>query len=233
MTVANPFAAWMGRLSDRLGSLIPGGARLPARHPVKVSLVMTLLAMLAGWSAAALILVDDALLSSTWGGEYLFYVLPGAFLGWMVLLPLSLWLKRGVARPLAVIVLAIIANVIQIHLLSAYPTHKLGLLPIWTGTLTGVAYSAAGLVAVYGRRWWLVFPVSCVCILTYYGFAVIESLTSSVWLIPDELIALSFLGNFFATIFAAVGVGFGSVLWDWTPPAKFEPVEEQQTSASS
>lgn len=233
MTVANPFAAWMDRLADGIASLIPGCSRLPTRHPVKVSLVMTLLALLAGWSATALVLLDDALQLSTWGGEYLFYFLPGAFLGWMVLLPLSLWRKRGIARPLLVIVLSIVANVIHVHLLSTYPTGELSLIPVWTGVLAGLAYSTAGLVAAGGQRWWLVLPVSCVCVLTHYGLVMSESLMSGAWLIPDELIALSFLGNFFATIFAAVGVGFGSVLWDWTPPAKFEPVEEQQTSASS
>src|SRR5262245_34163734 len=40
---AMPAAAWMDHLSDRIGSLLPGGYRLPPRHPVKVSLVMLLL----------------------------------------------------------------------------------------------------------------------------------------------------------------------------------------------
>ncbi len=49
---------WMDRLSDRLGSLIPGGSRWPPRHPVKVSLVMGILARIihdhsAKWPPAA------------------------------------------------------------------------------------------------------------------------------------------------------------------------------------
>ena len=47
-----PATIWMDRmdrLSDRIGSLIPGGSRLPPRHPVKVSLVMGFFGYLSGW----------------------------------------------------------------------------------------------------------------------------------------------------------------------------------------
>jgi hypothetical protein len=39
----------MDRLAGGIASVIPGCSRLPTRHPVKVSLVMTLLALVAAW----------------------------------------------------------------------------------------------------------------------------------------------------------------------------------------
>jgi hypothetical protein len=47
------------------------------------------------------------------------------------------------------------------------------------------------------------------------------------------LISYSFIANFFATIFVGVGVAFGSVLWGGTPPARFEPIEIQHSSATA
>lgn len=225
-------AVWMDRLSDRIGALVPGCSRLSTRHPVKVSLVMTLLALFAAWSSTVVIAIGELWLGPSWGDSLCWYGLPGAALGCMVLMPLCLWLKRGFMRPFLVVVLSIIANVIQIYLLSYHPPDLGGLNFLWTGLAAGAAYSAAGLIAVHGRRWWLMFPASCVGILPHGVLVFNDELMSGRWLLPDQFVFYTFIGNFFATIFTSIGVAFGSVLWDWTPPAKFEPVEAQQTSAS-
>lgn len=213
---------WMDKLSDTIGSIVPGCSRWPARHPVKVSLVMFLLGSVAGWSASLVVAIDELLMGSVWGDELLWFAVPGAFLGWMVFLPLSQWLQRGVVRALVVVVLSIVANVIQVLLLNR-PTILSWLFPIWSGALAGVAYSAAGIVAVSGRRWWMAIPVVGLCILAHEALDVIDSPPSGIWLIPDEVVAYSLIANFFSMIFAGAGVAFGVALWDTTPRPKFEP----------
>lgn len=121
----------MDRLSDRIGSLIPGGSRLPPRHPIKVSLVMGLLGLLSSWA-------DVGLKSLTKLADSHFQIssdesLPTAVgVGMIIVMPLAIWLGQKWSRVLCSVAVGSVLTAIAMHLagmhrfrmILKYPFHS-------------------------------------------------------------------------------------------------------------
>src|SRR5262249_4771110 len=96
-------SVWLDRISDRLGSLIPGGSHWQSRHPVKDSLVMALLRMITGWGTVGPMFLTAFLGSlmnchptrdHRWLCPILVPLPAFSVSGLLLIVPLSLWLER-------------------------------------------------------------------------------------------------------------------------------------------
>src|SRR4051812_2745431 len=100
MTVSTPAAAWMDRLSDRIGALVPGLRFIPPRHPLRVSLLMGLLGSLSAW--VFLILLLGMMLAKVVGMDSGNLSIGLAF-AIVVLVPWSAWMGSRIVWQILVI----------------------------------------------------------------------------------------------------------------------------------
>src|SRR5262249_10574507 len=101
-------AAWMDALSDRMGSLIPGGRFLPPRHPVKVCLVMGLLGLIAtGIEVVLGVMYPPQKLYSI--RLYRGFASASLVFGAVIVLPFALWMGKGWLRSILSAVLSAVA----------------------------------------------------------------------------------------------------------------------------
>jgi len=233
----NSPAACMDRLSDRLGSLIPGGYRLPPRHPVKVSLVMGILGWITGWLMCLSFLGIRSLERAISAHEYPaivlvvvtgFFSLPG--LG--VLVPLCLWGGRRWPAAACSLLFAVLPYPV-LQLWSSYAIRQ-GWFPIQRPTwesfwfFAGLfAISAAshvlGIVLLLRRNVWAVLITTTVT-SSLIAATLLEGVLAmdSVWLVG--LFRASLVYGMVATVCLAIlAICLGIALWDTTPRAVFEP----------
>lgn len=244
MTNVTPAAAWMDQLSDRLGSLIPGGYRLPPRHPVKVSLVMALLGFASGWLttilgfAATWILIEfftslalkllDAIPSAA-GYDPLFLsfqILEGLLFGTLVFVPLAAW--AGSKWPLQGLLIVLCWTAFN----GAWWFSRLSPVDSEYATEQFVAGFALGTCSVLlcmapfrriALSWIIVtIPISASSHgLIWLGIVFVDAhLVPIGWM--DWRDPLLF-GWFFSLTQAVLAVCLGVPLWDASPRATFEP----------
>lgn len=225
-----PAAAWMDRLSDRVGSLIPGGSRLPPRHPVKVSLVMGVLGLIAGWVSIAPLLLFQEIMG--FGiAEGLMFLTMGLACGLLVFVPLLAWsgllIRHHIAAPFTTIVAAM-AHMKSFAMLSGIEEPDAAAGMLLAGFTCGCSYGIAGIL-FFHRRWVLEFLVTIlVACLSHRAYWFLVAYQGSISFIPaplDDIVELSLPTLLFAMLYAGIGMGFGISIWDRTPRPKFAPHE--------
>jgi hypothetical protein len=227
-----PAAAWMDRLSDRIGGMVPGGSRMPARHPIKVSLVMGVLGLIAGWlTTAAFYVLRDF---STSRPAQLISFVPGTVLGLCVLLPLMFWQGLPGARCTLGVLLSFLAGWMHLAIIGREPPEVSAC--AFAGLLSGFAYAWAGAASSRKNIWWMILPVPLASAALHAALIVcIDPQYGSIRWLPNwvhESAQIMFAANLFAGIFACVGITFSHSLWDTTPRPKFEPCESARTDGA-
>lgn len=229
-------AVWMDLLSDRIGSLIPGGYRLPPRHPAKISLLMAILGWITGWLMCLSFLgirsLERAMAIHEFPGIALVAVI-GLFSlsGLGVLVPLCLW--GGCRWPVAACSLLFPVVPYPVLLLwSSYaiqqrwiPTAR----PTWDSfwffvVLIGVpaASHALGIVLLLRRNVFAVlFITTAACSLV--AATLFQSVIAMNWASSVGFLQAFFVIGMIATIcLATLATCLGIALWDTTPRARFE-----------
>jgi hypothetical protein len=220
----------LDRLSNWIGAFVPGCARLPTRHPVKVSIVMGGLGLLAGWLTVAPVVALEAF--GHYNLQWLFNLFPGALLSVVVFLPLMAWQQRPAGVMLLSLPLAWGAGFLHMVLIAQIGRTDEGPTVegfVIAGALAGAIYAAAGIVVNTRREWWMLLPVISVSGLIHGALVATTGVVQPQMLnLPFQLhmlVYLAFAANLFSSVYAALGITLGSALWDRTEPPKFESVE--------
>lgn len=219
MTAPNerPAANWMDRLSDWIGSLVPGCGRLPARHPVKVTVVMGLLGLSSGWATMVLSLLATLVYEKNARiGEHEAFLVTGAALASLVAIPWSVWL--GVRKRWLILFFpyCIAAGYGSFKLTEPFQGSRQEVGLFFLGASVGLAMSAVGLLIIRRPRIvWLI-----VTVLVSGGsqslFVFIQDnplLRSS---LPMEVMIVFIVGWFFSLLHLPLAVCLGYLLWDRT-----------------
>lgn len=240
-----PAAAWMDRLPERLGALVPGGSRLPARHPVKVCLVMGALGSVAGalfaWDSVIWPLIPDSPLKQT--VRQILLVSEYTCASVIVLAPLCLW---SGCRPWLVVLSPVpgIANyLIWISILRFFDYAKEAfdeLTWIWlsdlyndiTCAILASTYALFFSFIVHRRRMIIVGLSTILCFLEDAAFQRLVPLIGSISGPWFDQIGFSMLHvAFWSSIYATIAICLSIAIWDGTPRQKFEPREAEITDS--
>lgn len=226
-------ANWMDRLSDWIGSLVPGCGRLPARHPLKVSLVMGWLGLISGWATMAV----GGIFSLIVGrgnpfDEHPVFLAGGIVMGLILVAPWACWIGMRRRWALPLVVYCSVAHYLSFLVIDRLDRSGEGWTLACFGLLTGLAVALAGMVIT--QRFLL--PWLVVTALISSGSI------SSFWLIKDLHLLTTFLPReaemifvvawFFSLLHTPLALCLGWLVWDWqqTMP-KFEPVNSPESPA--
>lgn len=235
---SNSPAAWMDQLSDRLGSLIPGGYRLPPRHPVKVSLVMVLLGIVSGWAVGAVALITHALDQTT---NIPIFKASGLCFGLLVVIPWLLWMNQTYRILIGVVVYSLFAAFGHIpaarFVFDKVRSHApfgmtAGIMHASSGMMFGVIWSGGVLLLLrrFSWIWWIAFivisagaswSVSALLPNNYSG--------STLWIYFASNLSFALR---FMTLHVCAALCLGIWRWDWTPRAKFELSASERLAGS-
>ncbi len=226
MTNVTPAAVWMDRLSDRLGSLIPGGHRLPPRHPLKVSLVMMVL-VAANFCPMQNLAVLLGLVLRDSAHEGLMIVMVFLGFGMLVLIPWAAWLGARLIWQILLVPYFILA----LHLTSQYGLRLLYPGYELRGLEIGVLFGLAGLfLAGRWRPVWLIAVIVASAIslepTSYFLRYLMRSVDLTFHLRPYVNFPLNGMWAVLLGItpyFALMALCLGGLLWDRTPRAVLEP----------
>lgn len=215
--------AWMDRLSDRLGAFIPGGSRWPARHPVKVSLVMGLLGLISGWGSMAFGAAVTVLRGQPPFDEQPTFLASGVLLAAVVMLPWAAWIGTRYRWfiPLAVYCSAANYTCYCVSELDRRGNNEIGLIEF--GFLSGLYLSAAGQCLT--RRF---HPLWCLVIAVISGAAIGSHLILWNCHLFDPLLIRRItiplvIAWFFSSLHMTSAICLGYLLWDHPPRPKFLP----------
>lgn len=229
MINSTPMANAMDRLSDWVGSLVPGCSRLGTRHPLKVSLVLGGLGVIAGWIAIGPLIIYHRFANTT-NYEFMLQLIPGLALGVIVLVPLLAWEQRSPVVMLIGVLLAFGAGYAHLKLIDFFISNMEG--PFIenfaiAGALAGIVYAVAGISVNRRREWWMLAPLMAISGGLHAANAATQDsmLSLPVPYDIDILIEMSLAANVFAGVYAALGITLGAALWDRTAPEKFEMEE--------
>lgn len=230
-----PAVIWMDRLSDRIGALVPGLRFLPPRYPLKVSLVLGILGLMSAWAEMGILALSQLNLPVL--GMDLFRFVAGFAFGTIVLAPWAHWAgltKRSIIW-LVIYSTAVYYAADQISLWFTRGSNPLMAAVLW-GLIISASLGLAGMISM--GRWhlaWFLWNVTvCVTISLLLGFIFTETQRRPEILrfIPFGLQTLVLLAAYFTTFQTASALCLGMLLWDATPPPKFE-AEEDATGAES
>lgn len=226
-------AAWMDRLSDRLGALIPGCSRLPARHPIKVSVVMGALGLFSGWASMIVGAAVSLLLSPTRIQETPVFITAGAMQALIVIAPWAVWLGARRRWLLALLPYCFLANIGCYAAIDQYRVGHQFVGLFLFGFLTGLYLSVAGLCLIQRMKPLWLLSTALISALGTCSFLMIrEHRLINQWL-PQEVELPLIIAWLFSLIHSPSALCLGFLLWDTTPRPKEIPADDQTADPSS
>jgi hypothetical protein len=230
---------WMDRLSDGIGSLIPGGYRLPPRHPVKVSLVLGVLGFTVGWLICVCLfstrylpraMTDSFIAPLSVCGVY-------AISGLFVLMPLSVWANQRFILTACSWLVPCTAYPLMLAW-SGFALAR-GWIPADVPTLRSFLCFAI-LIAIPAavHASWIVCTIRKNRLAVFVSATTLCSLLGAVllqWFIymrttqTVALVDFSILSTVSTVCMTTLAICLGISLWDTTPRPKFELSEPRNT----
>jgi hypothetical protein len=215
----------MDRLSDWVGSCLPGCGHLGPRHPLKVSLVLGGLGLMAGWVMTAIGVVSILAVEHMSGIAILMPVSVAACLatpGLFVMTPFAVWRERGTRNPLWMISTCMIAHVTALPFALIFPLNPFVGLFCFAFALTSLIIAFSAGASTEG------FALFCVAIpatmltsaVNIGAFFLLERETP----LNSEFTLVWYLASTLGTYYATLGASLGFAVWDLTPPPRFETV---------
>jgi len=232
-------AGWTEHFSGWLSSLIPGGFRLPVRHPIKVSLLMGLLGWCSGWLTVLPFAAAQVLLQTqTAAAPGVFFVvfgiafaMPGAAILWPISLLLgrrgSLWLLASVAASVMIHFCGLMILILMNQVF--FPQSGADDLRVLAPGMACLSLGYVMWVSWMSRTWsptqWAATLVLCTLVgvqsmrwQTDFSTLLVANLKLS----QDSASLLTSCWGY-ASFQAVLAICLGSVAWDRTPAPKFEP----------
>jgi hypothetical protein len=232
----------LDQFSDRLGGLIPGGSQLPSRHPIKVSLVMCLLGMIAGFGMlvslfGVALFIDDPIQLESWA----YLVPPMSMSGFFILSPLAIWHRAGVLRVFGSVVIGILAHTLGLVIISdkLLPGVLIAISPVVGEYMLFIPLAAVASVhsiwiGTMSRRF-LALIVSSTLVPSSLGIlemffidrvAIGSGLWSGWLVLPLEL---AFVNSYYCSL----AICLGSSIWETTPRLRFECTETDRSRGAN
>ncbi len=223
-----PHENLMDRLSNRIGSFVPGCSRLPPRHPVKVCLVLAYSGILAGWSGVAALLMIYAII-----GHELVMLLVAACTGFPLgisqLIPLLIWMDKSNDRCFVAPFAASTATMIQLALYIQIDDYS----PQWEILITAIGGLLQAVFGLFLLNVWsfraiafsVLIGVSCGIIRSWLEpEATLHFIPILSQYIPMQFQYVAWMGfnaNNLSLFCIGIGVSLSTVIWDRTPAPTF------------
>ena len=225
----------MDRLSDFVGRLIPGGYRLPPRHPLKVSLVMGLLGLVCASIAISSMQIIDIVFNPRFMGVSRYYSIGiGVLFGFGVILPRNLWHDRSMIYAVFGILISVaVTRFINLAWwLDAIAPHPSGgfinfqlatcldilvwiIIHILLGLGIKRSFSLLGVLMI--GYCFLPFMIANLCMSNIPK----ETYSQFTWLFSAWIHQMTCLSS----LTVPMAICLGSLIWNTTPRPKFEPSE--------